>query len=135
MRSLLRNHKAGDDQELIEAQDLVDELKQLQPDQLSTLILQVEVNQARNQLDKAVELIQTSAKRSDLAPIAIETLAELAEKLDRFDIAEPLYRRYAALLKPRDGTIVLALFLGRNGHVKEALDSVSRSGRILGMSS
>ena len=30
--SLLRNHKAGDDQDLTEAQDLVDELKQLQPD-------------------------------------------------------------------------------------------------------
>ena len=62
--SLLRNHKAGDDQELTEAQDLVDELKQLQPDQLGTLVLQVEIYRARNQLDKAVELIQTTAKRS-----------------------------------------------------------------------
>ena len=120
--SLLRNHKAGDDQDLIEAQDLVDELKQLQPDQLSTLVLQVEVDRARNQLDKAVDLIQTSAKRSDLAPIAIRSLAELAEKLGRFDIAEQLYRRYAALPNTRDGKIVLAMFLGRHGHIKEALD-------------
>jgi cellulose synthase operon protein C len=121
-RSLLRNHKAGDDQDLIETQSVVDELKRFQPDHLSTLILQVGVYQARNQLDKAVDLIQTSAKRSDLAPNAIETLAGLAEKLNRFDIAEPLYRQYAALLKPRDGVIVQALFLARNGHVKEALD-------------
>ena len=120
--SLLRNHKASDDQDLTEAQSLVNELKQLQPEQLSTLILQVGVYQARNQLDKAVDLIQTSAKRSDLAPNAVATLADLAEKLNRFDIAEPLYRRWAALLKPRDGVIVQALFLGRNGHVKEALD-------------
>ena len=90
--SLLRNHKASDDQDLIEAQDLVDELKQLQPDQLSTLVLQVEVARARNQLDKAVDLIQTSAKRSDLAPWP-RTLAELAENLGRLDVAEQLYRR------------------------------------------
>ena len=82
----------------------------------------MEVYRARNQLDKAVDLIQTAAKRSDLAPIAIRSLADLAEKLDRFDIAEQLYRRYAALPNPQDGKIVLAQFLGRRGHVKEALD-------------
>jgi tetratricopeptide (TPR) repeat protein len=119
---MLRNHKgAGDDQDLTEAQLVVDELKQLQPEQLNTLKLQVAVYKACNQLDKAADLIQTAAKRSDLAPIAVGILAELAEKLDRFDIAEPLYRRYA-LLKPRDGAIVAALFLGRNGHIKDALD-------------
>ena len=46
----------------------------------------------------------------------------MAEKLGRFDIAEQLYRQYAALPNTRDGKIVLALFLGRHGHVKEALD-------------
>ena len=34
--SLLRNHKAGNEQDLTDAQDLVDELKQLQPDAGST---------------------------------------------------------------------------------------------------
>ena len=121
--SLLRYHKAGDDQDLTEAQLLVDELKQLQPDQLSTLILQVGIYQARNQLDKAADLIQTAAKRPDLAPIAVSNSRGVGrEVLGRFDIAEPLYRRYTALLNPRDGAIVLALFLGRNGHVKDALD-------------
>ena len=60
---LIRNHKAKDDQDLVEAEDLVDELKQLQPDQLNTLILEVEVARARNQVDKAVGLIQSTATR------------------------------------------------------------------------
>ena len=93
--SLLRNHKKSDQQELVEAQDLVDELKQLQPNLLSTLVLQVEVHRASNQIDKAVELIQTSAKRSDLVPLSIKILAGLAEKLGRPDIAGQLYRRYS----------------------------------------
>ena len=71
VNSLIRNHKRSDDQELSEAQDLVDELKQLEPDQLSTLALQVEVNQARNQIDKAVELIQSFAARPGLVPLAM----------------------------------------------------------------
>jgi cellulose synthase operon protein C len=120
--SLLRNHKAGDDQDLTEAQLLVDELQQLQPDQLGTLVLQVEVHRARNQPDQAVDLIQTFAKRPDLAPTMIRSLAQLAEKLNRFDVAGQLYRRFAALLSPREGAIIQALFLGRRGHVKEALD-------------
>jgi cellulose synthase operon protein C len=120
--SLLRNHKASDDQDLTEAQSLVDELKQHQPDQPDTLNLQVEVYQARNQIDNAVDLIQTSAKRSDLTPIAVITLAGLAEKLGRLDIAEPLYRRYAALLNSRDGAIVQARYFGRQGQIKDALN-------------
>jgi cellulose synthase operon protein C len=119
---LLRNHKGSDDQQLVEAQDLVDELKQLQPDQLRPVVLEVQVTRARNQLDKALELIQTSAKRSDLTPIAIRGLAELVEALGRFDIAERLYQRYAALPNIQDGKYVLAEFLGRRGDVKGALD-------------
>jgi cellulose synthase operon protein C len=120
--SLLRNHKAGDDQDLTEAQLLVDELQQLQPDQFSTLVLQVEVHLARNQPDQAIDLIQSFAKRPDLAPNMIGSLAQLAEKLNRSDVAEQLYRRFAALLTPQDGVIVQAKFLGRHGRVKEALD-------------
>jgi cellulose synthase operon protein C len=122
VNSLLRNHKARDDQDLVEAEELVDELKQLQPDQLSTLILQVEVAHARNQLDKAVDLIQASATRSNLGPLTIKTLAESVEKLGRFDLADQLYRRYDALPNVRDGKIVLATFLVRRGLIKDALD-------------
>jgi cellulose synthase operon protein C len=86
------------------------------------LLLEVEVAQARNQVDRAVELIQTSAARPGLAPLALKPLAELAERLGRVDIAEQLYRRYEALPNVRDGKIVRAKFLGRQGQIKEALD-------------
>ena len=122
VRSLLRNHKAKDDQDLIEAEDLVEELKQLQPDQLNTLVLQVEIAHARNQLEKALDLIQTSSQRLDLTPLAIKQLAELAENLGRLELSEQLYRRYASVRGIRDGKIVMALFLGRQGRINDALD-------------
>jgi cellulose synthase operon protein C len=120
--SLIRNHKTSDDQELTEAQDLIDELKQLQPDQLNPIVLQLELYRARNRIDKAVELIQTSATLPNLMPMGLKNLAMLAEKLDRTDTAEPLYRQYAALPNIQDGKIELAMFLGRCGRVKDALN-------------
>ena len=110
---MLRNHKPGDEQDLLEAQELVDELAKHQPNGLDTLALQVDVYQARHQLDKAVELIQTSAQRPNLQPIALKTLANLAEKLGRGDVAEPLFRQYASLPNTADGAFALALFLSR----------------------
>ena len=122
VRSLLRNHKAKDDQDLIEAEDLVEELKQLQPDQLGTLVLQVEIAHARNQPEKALDLIQTTAQRLDLAPQAIKKLAELAENLGRLELAKQLYSRYASVPGIRDGKIIMAKFLGRQGQINDALD-------------
>lgn len=121
VNSLLRNHKGKDDQDLSEAEDLVDELKQLQPDQLNTLVLEVEVARARNKVEKAVGLIETAASRPSLAPLALKTLAELVEKLGRFDIAEQLYRRYETLPNVGDGKLVRAMFLVRRGRPDEAL--------------
>jgi tetratricopeptide (TPR) repeat protein len=120
--SLLRNHKTGNDQELAEAQDLVDELKQLQPDQLGTLVLQIQVHQARNELDRALDLIQSSAKRANLTPLSVKVLAGLAESLGRPDIAGQLYSRYSSLADSQDGKHALAMFLGRRGDIKGALD-------------
>ena len=122
VKSLLRNHKAKDDQDLIEAEDLVEELKQLQPDQLNTLVLQIEIAHARNQFDKALDLIQTSAQRSDLAPLTIKKLAELAENFGRLELAERIYSRYASVPGIRDGKIVMAMFLGRHSRINDALD-------------
>ena len=121
VNSLLRNHKVKDDQDLSEAEDLVDELKQLQPNQLNPLVLEVEVARARNEVEKAVGLIQTAVARPGLAPIAIKTFAELVEKLGRFDIAEQLYRRYESLPNVGDGKLVRAMFLVRRGQIKDAL--------------
>jgi cellulose synthase operon protein C len=121
INSLLRNHKAKDEEDLIEAEDLVDELKQLQPEQLSTLFFQVELARLRNQVEKASDLIQTSAQHTDLAPSTIKKLAELAEKLGRLEVAERLYRRYASVAI-RDGKTELAMFLGRQNRISDALD-------------
>jgi tetratricopeptide (TPR) repeat protein len=49
-------------------------------------------------------------------------VAELAEKLSRFKLAEQLYRQLAALPTAPLGKLVLAAFLGRRHQVKEALD-------------
>ena len=68
VNGVLRYHNANDDQDLIDAQVLVDELKQLQPDPAQYVVLRWKSTGLRNQLDKAVELIQTSAARSGLAP-------------------------------------------------------------------
>jgi tetratricopeptide (TPR) repeat protein len=119
---LLRNRKAGDEQDLTEAQDLVNELKLLQPNSLNTIGCQVEIDRARNQIDKAAEAIRAFADRPDLTPLALATLADLSEKLGRFDQAEQLYHRLTDPRKASRDKLPLALFLGRRGRVKEALD-------------
>ena len=124
-KSLLRNHKADSEQDLIEAQELVEELAKYQPNALETLSLQVDVYRARNQVEKAVELIQASAQRPNLQPAAFLALASLADKLGRADVAEPLFRQYASLPNNPDGAVALALFLGRRGRMREALDVVA----------
>jgi predicted Zn-dependent protease len=120
--SLLEHHRAGQEQDLTEAQKLVDELTQLRSDSLIPLFRQVEIYQAQNQLDKAAEVIGAKAKLPNLAPRARETLAQLAENLDRFELAEQLFRDNEKQLPPPEGTIHFALFLGRRNHVDKALD-------------
>jgi len=53
----------------------------------------------------------------------LEALANLAEKkLDQLDLAEKLYRQLANRPGASRGKIILAMFLGRHGHVKDVLD-------------
>jgi tetratricopeptide (TPR) repeat protein len=119
---LLQQHRPGETQELIKAQQLIDEIQQLQPDALSTLALQVELDRAHNRLESAAKRIQDYADRPKQTPQALEILASLAEeKLSRMDLAEKLYRR-AALSGASQGKITLAKFLGRHDHPKEGLD-------------
>jgi cellulose synthase operon protein C len=121
-RSLLQHYKPGDEQDLTKAQELVDAIKQLQPNVLGTLILQVEIHRVRKEIDKATNLIQVFASRSNLNPQVLEVLADLAEKMGRFEFAEELYRRVAQSSDAR-GKLLLAGFLGRRDRIKDALDT------------
>ena len=121
IRSLLQHHKTGDEQDLLKAQELVDEIKQLQPNDLGTLVLQIEVLRSRNEIDKAADLIGKFADRPGMTAQALEVLGELAERMERLELAEALYRRIAGLTDAR-GKILLAAFLGRRDRVTEALN-------------
>ena len=91
--SLLQHYKPGDEQDLTEAQELVDAIKQLQPNVLGTLVLQVELHRVRNEIDQATELIQVFADRPNSLPQVLDVLADLAERMEQFELAEELFRR------------------------------------------
>ena len=90
---LLRHHQSGDEQNLAEAKKLVDEIKQLQPDALGTVQLQVRFYEAQNQRNKAAEVIRAFAGRSNLTVQELQTLAYEAEKLGQLGLAEQLFAR------------------------------------------
>jgi tetratricopeptide (TPR) repeat protein len=121
VNNLLRHCKAGDTQDLAEAQELVDELKQLQPAALGTLVLQVEIYRIRNEIDRAVELIQAFVSNPKLVPDVIAAVGDLAEKIKQIPLAEQLFRRLADLPDTNRGKIRYAAFLGRQGRIPEAL--------------
>ena len=120
--SLLRHHKPDDKQDIDEAQELVDEIRQLQPMALRTIDLQVQIHQIRNNIDQAAQLIQAFANRSDLAPHVLGTLASLAERIKQFPLAEQLYRRQVTQAGTPGNKILLAAFLGRHDQIKAGLD-------------
>ena len=119
--NLLRHCKPGDKQDLADAQELIDELKQLQPDSLGTLFLQVEIYRIRNEVDQAVELIQAFVSNPKLHPDAVAAIGELAEKLKEIPLAEQLFRRVADLPNTIRGKLRFAAFLGRQDRVPEGL--------------
>jgi cellulose synthase operon protein C len=121
-RSLLGHRQAGDEQTLSEVQDLVDELKQIQPDALTALELQVELFRARNQLDKAVVLIRDFSEKSNLSPQALKPLAQLAEGVDSLTLAGQLYKKLADSENSASAKRPLITFLAKHDRLKEALD-------------
>ena len=125
-RSLLQHCKSDDEETLNEVQNLVDELKQLQPDRLETFALQVEIFRARKQIDRAVELIRSVANQPNLSLQAYEMLAILAETIQKYDLAEQLYRRVADQSAAPRNKLALATFLARREHVTEALKICER---------
>ena len=64
---LLSHYESGhDQQELSEAQELIEKLKLLRSDTLAQVALEARIYKAQNQIDKAVELIQATANRPNL---------------------------------------------------------------------
>ena len=120
-RSLLQHAKSDDEQNLNDAQDLLDEMKQLQPDQLEILALQVDIFRARKQIDRAVESIRSVANQPNLSSQAYEVLAVLAERIQQNDLAEQFYRRVAEQSATPRTKLPLATFLARRDRIKDAL--------------
>ena len=94
-----------------------------EPKARTAMVLQVRIERARKGIDQAVKLIRAFTAPADTTPEILGTLADLAEKMEQFDLAEKLYRRLAALLGISvQGKLVSAAFLGRHEHTKDALD-------------
>jgi len=121
--ALLRHHQPGDDQNLAEVDVVIGKLKRLQPNTLEVLALEVERLRLQNQLEKVDELLQSFASRPDLTLGAHAKIAETAEALGRFELAEKLCQgivnRWPDLPQAK---VALIAFLARRGRVKDALD-------------
>jgi cellulose synthase operon protein C len=118
--AVLRNRRDAED--LREARELLNDLRQLQPESLPTLALRVELYRAQNQPDEAAKLIEAYASRPQLTPAALKTLASLAEKQQNLRLAEEVYQRLAKEPGATRGGIEFAEFLGRRQRIKEALN-------------
>jgi len=120
---LLKRYQSDQRQELLnEAQDLIAELKALRPDAFNVVVLQARLFKAQNQIGKAIELIQAIAKRPDLSDPVWQLLAKLADQLGETKLAEKLLRQLVEKSDRPQNRLALAVFLGRQGRVKEALD-------------
>jgi hypothetical protein len=60
---------------------LIEKLKSLRSDILALVALEARIYKAQNQIDKAVQLIQTTAGRPNLPDEPQQALAKLAEDL------------------------------------------------------
>src|SRR5271157_2440550 len=120
---LLKRYQSDQRQELLnEAQDLITELKALRPDAFNVVVLQARLFKAHDQIGKAIELIQAIAKRPDLSDPVWQLLAKLADQLGETKLAEKLLRQLVEKSDRPQNRLALAVFLGRQGRVKEALD-------------
>ena len=124
VEALLRNRQPGDAKALAEAHEIVAEIVRLQPDAWETLVLQVDTEMASDQLTNAAALVRAYADRfrDRMSLEQLRALAQLAERVGTFELAEQLYNRFADRLGPPRGNYERALFLGRRGKTAEALN-------------
>ena len=105
---LLRHFQSDQSPELLnEAQDLITELKALRPDAFSVVAFEARLLKARNEMDKAIELIQSAARRPNLTDPLWLDLVNLAEELGQANMAKDLLRQ--RLEQPRSSNFLSAL--------------------------
>jgi cellulose synthase operon protein C len=125
---LLTHYESGHDhqEELSEAQELIEKLKLEKSDTWAQVALEARIYKAQNQVDKAVQLIQTTAGRANLPDVMQVALAKLAEDLGQSDLAEQLLRQLIGRSERVQNRLALAKYIGRRGRAKEALDECER---------
>ncbi|MGC8640872.1 MAG: tetratricopeptide repeat protein [Isosphaeraceae bacterium] len=120
---LLRQHRTDhDQQDLAEAQTLLEKLEKLRPAPLILVELQARIHKALNQVDEARKLIASEANKSDATDQVLWKLAMLAETLEQTDLAEELLRKLVSRSTTIEYHLALIEYLGRVGKAKEGVD-------------
>ncbi len=122
---LLKHYQHDQSQEMLsEAQDLIEKYRALRPNELTSVALEARLFKAQDHIDKARELIEATANRPGLSnpDMVWKLLAYMAEQLGEPQLAEKLLRQSVEKSDQPQNGLALALFLGRQGRVKEALD-------------
>ena len=118
---LLRHFQSDQSPELLnEAQDLITELKALRPDAFSVVAFEARLLKARNEMDKAIELIQSAARRPNLTDPLWLDLVNLAEELGQANLAKDLLRQRLEQPKPSNFLSALASLRERQKRFQEA---------------
>jgi cellulose synthase operon protein C len=113
---------SANQEEINEAQALVDELKKTQPDAFNVLSLQARLDKAQNKADGAIAKLKEIADRPGLSPALALATAYLAEDLGQDDLAQRLFKLNATSSSRIQDRLAYAAFLGRQGRIKDALD-------------
>ena len=130
--SLLNHHQPGEELDLTEVQKLIEKLRQIQPDLLDVLVLEVRLDKDRNQVEEATARIRSAFERPNLSLEVRIRLGEMAEQIGQLALAEQIYRKIAAepAILPTQARLVQ--FLVRHNQVDQALDfcdSLWKAGR------
>jgi tetratricopeptide (TPR) repeat protein len=114
IRALLRHDQRG------EAEAHLPRLQHLVPDAPSTVEIEARVLAARGKIAEAVKRLEEFATTD---PSRIEFVTRILEEMGQYAPAEAMYRRFDALVRPRNpqAALVLAGYLGRRGRTSEAL--------------
>ena len=121
INDLLQHYASDHDKkELVEAQDLVHQLKAVRPDALSVIACEARLLKANNEVDKLIELIRATAKRQDLTDTLFLELTRLTELLGQPKLAEEVLRQRMEQSKSPELGLALAEFYKRQDRLQDA---------------